>query len=518
MRGRLALAGLLLIPPSLAEVISERPESAVVTIYHQGDVDTAVITKPQWEGRFRNVGLAFITETRTIDVPTGDATIELRGVASTLVPQTAEIQGLPVEVLERNFDYDLLSPASLLDKSVGSTVRLVRTDRKTGKMTEQIGVVRTGSHGTVLELNGKFEALHCSGLPEKIVFDKIPEGLRSTPTLSIHTRAREAGRYTIKLSYIATAMNWSADYVAHIRPDGRTLDLNGWITLTNFGETGFAQVPVEVVAGQLQTTGEDVPVDPQRTYPSAGCWPLNVNWATMIETLRRLPPPAPPSPMPESLETVMVTGNRATMDKSSRAIAAVQLGDYKLYALPNVTDLWAQQTKQVQFLAQEGVPFDRIYTYDVGCEDSESDQPVTTRLRLKNTEESKLGKPMPAGSVSVTEDAASTPRFLGQDRIQDISVGLPIEITLGKAMGVRLQCRLAGDKPMRKTTRRSYEISVSNDKPMPITFELRQPMWEGVDIISESQRHAVKPTGYVWTVALQPDATKVLRFTVEVPR
>ncbi len=520
MRGRLAvlLAGFLSIPPCLAQVVSERPDSAVVTIYHQGVVDTAELTGGGAE-ELRNSGLAFITETRTVDLPAGPATIELRGVASTMVPQTAEIQGLPAEILERNFDYDLLSPAALLDKSVGGTVRLVRTDPKTGKTTEQLAVVRSGAQGTVLELNGRFEALHCSGLPEKLVLDRIPEGLRDTPTLSIHTRAAQAGRYTIKLSYIATAMNWSADYVARLGPDGRTLDLNGWITLTNFGDTGFAHVPVEVVAGRLETTGEDVPVDPLRRYPSDGCWPMNVDWSSMIDRFKSLPPPAPPPPAAQDvgmLETVTLTGARAP------TIEATQLGDYKLYALPNATDLKARQTKQVQFLAQEGVPFDRIYTYDVGCDESEVDQPVTARLRLDNTETGRLGKPLPAGSVSVIDEAGSTPVFLGRDRIQDIAVGLPIEITLGKAMGVSLQCRLASMKSAgsgrRKATRVSYEIAVRNDKPAPIAFELRQPRLEGVRIVSESQRHAVKPAGFVWAFALKPNETKVLTFTADVAR
>ncbi len=214
------------------------------------------------------------------------------------------------------------------------------------------------------------------------------------------------------------------------------------------------------------------------------------------------------------METVVLTG--------SRNIEASELGDYKLYALPNATDLWANQTKQVQFLEREDVPFERIYTYDVTGGNPEQDEPAVARIRLMNTEAAKLGKPMPAGSLSVVGNAQGSPIFLGQDRIQDVSVGLPIELTLGQAMGIRVRCVLASEKAAgtgrRKTIRRSYEIEVRNDKPVPVAFEVRQPMQDGSRIVTESQQHTVKPAGFVWALPLQPNENKALRFTIEEPR
>jgi hypothetical protein len=259
----LLAAGLVWALPASAGIVSERPDSVGVTVYHGTDAnpdddESNVAKLRELDPR---EGLAFITETRTIDVPAGPATIEFRGVASTIVPQTAQIDGLPSGVLEQNFDYDLLSPGSLLARSVGNTVLLVRTNRATGQQSEQRAIIRSAPNGVVLDINGKFEALKCSGLPERLVFDRVPEGLRDTPTLSIRTIAPEAGRYTIKLSYIAVGINWAADYVARIRPDGKSLDLSAWITVANMGDTGFERAPLQVVAGRLQTTGEDVPVE-----------------------------------------------------------------------------------------------------------------------------------------------------------------------------------------------------------------------------------------------------------------
>ncbi len=284
--------------------------------------------------------------------------VKFQGVTSTMVPQTANIQGLPAGVLEQNFDYDLLSPGSLLAKSIGETVRLVRTDTKSGKRVEETAVVqKTGPDGAPLEINGKFEALRCSALPEKVVFEHLPSGLTDTPTLSVRTAAPEAGRYTIKLSYIATGLDWSADYVVHIKPGTNTLELRGWLTLANFSDTNFDHVPVNAVAGHLETTGSDRPVHVQPLAFAANCWPTKIEWATYPPP----PPPPPPPPAPYAADTVVVTSRAYAAEQiqsvpiavtafTQQEIKAQALGDYKLYPLPEPTTVAAQQTKQIQFL------------------------------------------------------------------------------------------------------------------------------------------------------------------------
>lgn len=510
--------GLLWVFSACAATISERAESVTVTLYHEGTVDTADLVSAGRDSA--REGLAFITETRTIDLPAGPAEIEFRGVVSTMVPQTAGIQGLPTGVLERNFDYDLLSPGSLLAKSIGETVRLVRTDPHTGKLTEQTAIVRAAPSGAVLEIDGKFEALHCSGLPEKLIFEKTPDGLRDTPTLSVRTIAPAAGRYTVKLSYIATGLNWSADYVARIRPDGNSLDLTGWITLANFSDTSFAHSPVEVVAGNLATTGEDEPVEANPPPLVIGCWPTNIDWATYRRLTVPLgipdmapPPPPPPSPAAE-IQTVVVTAKR---------IHAANLGDYKIYRLPEPTDVAARQTKQVQFLDQDSVPFTRVYSYSVNpYGDPSGDEPAAITLRLQNTDAAGLGKPLPAGSVSVMERSQDgSPVLAGQDRVRDIAVGLPFEVDIGTAIDVRVQRRVTDKHTLGhgkdKRLRTAFEVVVENDKSIPIKFEVRHRLDDGANVVAEDRLHVVKPTGMTWNMDLKPGERVALHYSVEQP-
>ena len=253
--------------------------------------------------------------------------------------------------------------------------------------------MRSGPNGAILEIDGKFEALRCSGLPEKLVFDRVPDGLTDTPTLTVRTLAPVAGHYTVTLSYIATGLNWSADYVARIEPDSNKLDLSGWLTLANFSATGFSNAPVDVVAGNCRR--------PATTNPSKRgrkCWQRIAGRRVSIG--RRIhypppPPPPPPAPMSAALRARLAGGNMAemTVQATPVTIDARTLGDYKLYPLPEPTTVAAQQTKQIQFLDQSGVPFERIYRYSIDGAPNPEALPKTANviLRLQNRRRQGLG-------------------------------------------------------------------------------------------------------------------------------
>jgi len=515
------LALLMANGPGFADVLSQRPDMVAVTFYHEGMVDTADLLRADPLSGIRESGIAFITETRTIDLPAGPATVKLEDVASTMVPETATIEGLPQGVLEQNFDYDLLSPGSLLANSVGETVRLVRTDTKTGKRVEQTAIIRSGPNGTVFEVDGKFEALHCSALPEKLVFDHLPGGLADTPTLSVRTDAPAAGHYTIKLSYIATGLNWSADYVARVEPGSNTLALSGWLTLANFSATSFEHVPVDVVAGELQTTGNDTPQDAKQVFLPTDCWPTRIEWGKFPpavyapSVVNALVPPPPPAPgQDRSTETVVVT--------ASKRIEAQALGDYKLYPLPEPVTVAANQTKQVQFLDQSGVAFERLYQYSVYSDEPDSElQKADIVLRLRNDKDGGLGKPLPAGGVSVFEKTRDgIPILTGQDSIRDMAVGLPFDIKIGRAMDIPVAARLVNSTTSgRGRDRRQdneIEIVVQNRKAISVAFEFRQVMAE-MEIASESEPHALRSGYAAWDFRLAPGERKILRYAIRHP-
>lgn len=506
------------------ESVSARPDGATVVIYRDRPVDTVALmeqSRQPWS-RLDRQGLALIVETRTVDLPAGEGIIRFRGLATGVVPQSAVLEGLPAHVVERNADFDLLSPASLMERSVGEVVRVVRTNPATGEQVEKAAVIRAGAQGVVLEIDGRFEALDCSGQTERVVFDRIPEGLGDQPTLSVRTRAERAGRHTVTLAYLTTGLQWSADYVARLDPTDGTLDLTGWVTLANFGGTGFPDAPVQVVAGTLRKDEGTTPVEPLVRYQQNQCWPQGT---TTFGSGRFAgyggapPPPPPPAParrMAMEAADVVVTGNRIA--RAPKLAEQGELGDYKIYTLPEPTTVAARQTKQVRFLEREGVAYERVYRAGVMNADEEA-HPMGVVVKLRNEEGAGLGVALPGGSVAVMQpDGAGGVLLAGQDRFEDKGVGLPVRLAFGESPDVRVQTRLVkSDSSTRgavTTQRTEVETTVTNARSEPVRVELvaDAAMRRGFRILSQSVRSRVDDTGYpVWTLSVPANGAATLK-------
>jgi hypothetical protein len=527
----LALATVLISSAAFADTLSPAPESVRITVY-RAPQDT-VATYEEAANSFEDgigSGLVMVSETRTVEIPAGVSTIVFRGVADQIVPQTAALEGLPATLLESNFDYDLLTPGAVIAKSHGEHVQLVRTDPATGRTTVRAAILRSGPDGVVLDVDGATEALNCSGLNEKLILPRVPPGLATEPRLSITVRATTAGKYTVQLSYLALGIDWSADYVARIDPDDRTLTLTGWLTLVNRAGTTFANTPAEVVAGRLSRDEQETqPPGPTTVNENTRCWPIG-SFASYRERLSDrmfkraglLEQNAPVIVLADrSVQEVIVTGARAPLAQMR------ELGDYKLYAVPEPTTLAARQSKQVQFLSEHSVPFTRVYQFKVDedsmMEDDDDFAPrrPTVLLRLQNKQSDGLGKPLPAGVVSVMERGERGAMLAGQDKIDDTPVGLPVDLTLGTAMDVWIEPRVTAEQTIEygdhDEARAAIEVRLGNDKPVPITLEYRQPQQgENFRIVHESRAHTLKDGDMQWTFRLKPGERAVLRYSIQV--
>ncbi len=466
-----------------AEAVSEKPESVSVVVYRDTPVDTNELlrrSRQSWS-RLDQEGLALIVEKRVVDVPAGDGVIRFKGLATGIVPHSATVEGLPAELLEQNADYDLISPANVLERAIGETVTVVRANASSGEVVEQSGVLRAGTNGAVVEIDGRFEALDCSGLTERLVFESVPEGLGATPTLSIKTRAEQAGRYEITLAYLATGLQWSADYVARVSPDESTINLEGWITLANFGGTSFADAPVVVVAGDLARDADTRPIQLRTRYANTTCWPQQRShegweYAEYRAEYEGPPlPPPPPTPAPAMMramaEEIVVTGNRVKAKQED-------LGDYKAYVLPHLTTVAARQTKQVLFLAQDNIAVERVLVASILPDDEAAPpRPLTVELRAKNDEASGLGLPVPEGSVAFYISTADLQTaYAGRDKISDTAVGLSLRLDFQPNALVTSKVLETGSEHTGFGTSRrqvdSYRLTLNNSSDRAVAVEM----------------------------------------------
>ncbi len=484
--------------------------------------------------------LALVTETREIDLPAGPVKLVIRGVAETLLPQSAIVTGAQRALAESNFTFDRLTPASLLERSVGKAVTLTRTNPRTGVVTRTPATIVAAGEGVVLQTQDGSEALYCSELPERLEFDGLPAGLVSEPELSVQLAAGNAGPRTLTVSYLAHGFTWSADYVASLNERSDRMHLDGWITLRNATGTRFTQAQVQVVAGRLNlVAAEDrgsasaEPLDPDKADSFVDARQEDVRRqaeqdVALLKSCYAIEPRTFPDGrvlkadvMPflatrgAALEEVVVTGSR-------RLASREQLGDYQLYRLPTATDLEARQTKQVAFLGKQAVRIERFYGFRLADFDATPDDPFVipgVYLRWDNTERAGLGEPLPSGRVRVFEPYGKSEVFAGEADVGDRPVGLPTEIEIGRALDVALDVQ-THDEPVGLRAaggrwRVTAEYRITNGKSAPVSMEIRhgvEPPWTSARVRKSSLRSTSKNGDFAWRFSVPAGGTTVLTY------
>jgi hypothetical protein len=544
--GLLALAALPAVADEV-QVTSSQPDSVSITIY-------------------RDL-FALVTETRTVDLPAGPVTLVFDGVADTLIPQSAVIADAGRSIAESNFDFERLTPANILRKSIGKSVLLTRTNPATGRARQVAAtLVAANKDGVIFATADGNEALQCSGLPEKLTFDEIPADLKTEPTLSIRLAAGPPGKRQVRVSYLAQGFAWSADYVGHLDENGQHLALLGWLTLRNLTGTAFRDAQVQVVAGRLNlldaqedrgtssfgATG-DIQTDeyldearaeklqemtdeleeenePDDVEYFAGCYPLGKTSErvtqgveTRVDSILANDIGKFPDEGGGDLEEVIVTGSRRSM------AVRENLADYQMYRLPAHTDLNARQTKQVAFLDKPDVKIERFYSIRLASgedsvEDIEDVMPASIKIGWRNRAADGLGEPLPSGIVRFFEENAASEVFTGDAKLGDTPVDTPVELRIGKAIDVGLTVDNQGEEPAMNPlvllTHRVYlplELRISNAKPKSIIMEIRQGPLEDLEdmrVKGASMAPQRKGGDYMWRLTVPANGEALLSYKV----
>src|SRR6185436_15155495 len=177
MSGRVFMRALILLVSAMAVAapIAAQPMIPVPSQTAQGDIAVTIY----------NNNRALIEDKRQLDLPAGRSRQEFRDVSAQIEPATVTLNGRGIGIVEQNFDFDLLSPAALMQKAVGQTVTLVRTNPATGAETRERAHILAANGGVVLQIGPRIEVLRDDGLPVRVIFDRVPENLRARPTLSV---------------------------------------------------------------------------------------------------------------------------------------------------------------------------------------------------------------------------------------------------------------------------------------------------------------------------------------------
>jgi hypothetical protein len=432
-----ALSISVIATPTLAQTIttSPEPEAVSLTVYRGQKYGNAPID-PNWP-----TGYALVTETRTVTIPAGESVVRFEGVAEGMFPESAIVTGLPKGVKEKNRDARLLSPQGLVDAYLKRAVTLTRTSKATGAVRSQEAFITAGpGGGVILQTAEGYEALHCTGLPERMGYSGVPANLSAKPTLSVITNSDTAVTAKLTLTYMAAGFDWQANYIAQVQERGADgkgkVDMFAWLTLANGGNQSFVNANTMAIAGEPNRVARGAQPRPTGGALNIQCWPQQrthqVPYRLGYDPNVYAPPPAPmamASYDEADGENIIVTAQKRSrgMAEMAAPVAVVvaeqeDLGDLKLYRIPEPVTVNAKGQKQVAMLVKPGAAFEHYYAANID-NFSEDSQPMAFMLRSENKTEKGLGLPMPQGQVMIFEDSKYGPLITGESALADRAIG-----------------------------------------------------------------------------------------------
>jgi hypothetical protein len=422
-----------------------------------------------------NDNLALVQDRRTLNLPSGRTRQEFADVSASIRPETVTLNGTGLTVVEQNFDYDLLTPQKLMEKAVGRTITLVRTDPVTKAETREEARVLANNNGTVVQIGSRIEVLDPSRV--RVIFASLPPNLRARPTLSVTLESEGAGPRPVTLNYLSTGLGWKADYVALFDEAAGKIDVQGWVTLTNNSGTTFNNAQTLLVAGAVgQQNNNRGPVYRPRQQA--------------------------------------VPGNSPGTETAARE----RLGDFYVYPIAARTTIANAQQKQVSFLDVSGAPAAKAYFYRNQWLGASSEaQSADTVLRFSSSREAGLGDALPAGIVRVyMRDARGAPQFIGENAIGHTPMGSRLALKTGEAFDVKVQPTVEKREalgPWEYRTTMRYRFT--NARPEPVVVEFAQAgldfWYDDTRIESESQKsERTNADEVMWKIAVPANGEATL--------
>jgi len=392
-----------------------------------------------------NSNLGLVKDIRLIDLKPGVQELKFMDVAAKIDPTTVYIKSLlngsSLNVLEQNYEYDLLSPQKLLEKYVGQKVELATLNPDTKKEEIVEAILLSTQGGNIFQIGDKISIGH----PGRILLSRIPENLIPQPTLVWLLENKLSKPQKVEASYLTSGINWKADYVVVLNQADTSTDITGWVTIDNKSGAAYQNALLKLVAGDIHRVQPEVRYD------------------------RMAPKAAAKEAAPQFKEEAFF--------------------EYHLYTLDRRTTIKDNQTKQMTLLDANQVPVKKLFIFSGVPQyyfyryDQKSKQKVGVFLELVNAKKDNLGMPLPKGTVRVyKQDRDGSLQFVGEDQIDHTPKDEKFKLKIGEAfdvVGERAQTdykRLADN-----LFEVAFEVSLRNHKNEDIKVLVEEPIpgdWE----------------------------------------
>jgi len=410
--------------------------------------------------------MALVRELRTIQVEKGVQEFSFDGVAAFIDPTSVRFKADGINVLEQNFEYDLVNRNALLERYIGEMVDV--------QMENEIvrGKLLSTSGGIIIEDTKKEIRLIDPSAVLAVRFPEMPDGLILKPTLKWLLDSQNSGNVQSELNYITNNLSWEASYVAVVDDKDENLELTGWVQIDNKSGSRYEEATLKLMAGDL-----NIARSPRRN---------EIMYAAMDEAVQK--------------------GGFTEKD----------FFEYHLYTLPRKVTLGDNQIKQISLIDPADASVTKEYTFNTNMGRSNK---VAVTLKFDNIEEHGLGIPLPAGKVRIyKKDDDGSLQLIGEDRIDHTPRNETLKLSTGNAFDVVAERTRSDYKRLHNNQREeTYVIEIRNRKKEAVSVNINERFGGNWIVLEESETgKKIDANLYQWIMKLGPDEVKKLTYKVRV--
>jgi len=346
-----------------------------------------------------------------------------------------------MQVLEQNYEYDLLNPRKLLDKYVGKDVKLYTKNPYTEHEDIVTATLLSNNDQPIFKIGNEITF----GYPGRIIFPGVPENLNAKPTLVWMLESNLPSMQKIEASYLTNGINWQSDYVMTLNDKDDRAALSGWVTIDNHSGTTYKNAKLKLVAGDVNRVKD------------ASEYKNKITHVAKMQALQEAEP----------------------------QFKEDSFFEYHIYTLARPTTVKDNQTKQISLVAADDILVKKElqyrganYYYYSRYGEAISKQKIGVFVEIQNKKENNLGIPLPKGIVRVyKQDKDGSLQFVGEDSIDHTPEKEKIRIKLGDAFDV-VGSRKQTDwkKISNDTYEAAFEISLRNHKKEDVVVKVIEPI------------------------------------------
>ena len=329
--------------------------------------------------------------------------------------------------------------------------------------------------------------------------------------------SRVSGKVQMEITYFTSGLSWRAFYMGTLSPDEKTMQLQGYVRVTNNSGEDYENAQTRLIVGKVHILDQIAQLAKRQfPYGRPGMVRRDRYAGNYLASAAA------------EKEGAGIKRNLDLFEIKPKKIQKEGLSEYFLYTIEGTETIPNGWSKRLPSFEAEGIPVTNLYKF----EQERYGQSVIRFFSFINDKDHKLGEtPIPGGLLKVyrTADEEQHLAYEGQSNFKYIPVEEDVELNLGSVKNVIVEPKLM---EMRTENydfdwkgnitgweeKKTWKIEVKNTRKLPVRLEIKRNIpvkkWDienkgDCGVYEKEDMDTVK-----YTLDLQPETKKEFEYVV----